>query len=145
MTKHGKRDSGTHRNAAPGHRREHDMSHGDGHPFKHKRAKGGKVEGEPEIGGVPEIGGKPEKAKDKPPLSGRRRGGGVEKKRKEHEKLKGGGKVHGKHPGHRLDRRARGGPVGKGPSPFSGADGPDMPYAHADIPSKSEGTGRDRT
>jgi len=29
-------------------------------------------------------------------------------------------------------------------SPFSGADGPDLDYAKADIPSGAEGKGRDR-
>ncbi|HVO24826.1 MAG TPA: hypothetical protein VMW56_14490 [Candidatus Margulisiibacteriota bacterium] len=129
-----------------GHHKGHHMGHmaKDGHPFKEHRARGGRTE--PEIGGIPEIGGHPEKAEDKPKLSGRKRGGGVEKKRKDHEKLKHGGKVHGKHPGHRLDRRARGGPVGKGKSPFSGADGPNLEYARGPGPeSKSRAVGRDKT
>ena len=119
----------------------------DGHPFKEHRARGGAMK-EPEIGGVPEIGGKPEKAEDKAPLSARRRGGKVkeenEKKERRHEKRKRGGKVHGKHPGHRLDKRARGGRMTPS-SPFSGADGADLSYAKGDIASKSEAVGRDKT
>lgn len=123
------------------HESHHDTKHGRGpheqlkHVVKH-RAKGGKVD--MELDGVPEIGGHPEKAEDRKPESGRKRGGKMEAKKRAK-----GGKVHGKHPGHRLDKRARGGRMTP-KSPLSGADGPDLGYAKADIPSGSEGEGRAR-
>ena len=130
------------------HEREHDRKAGpDRHPFKEHRARGGRMGKEPEIDGEPEIGGKPEKPEMPKVESGRKRGGRMGHK-EHHEKdalpkRKHGGKVKGKHPGHRLDRRARGGRMTP-QSPFSGADGPDLDYAKADIPSGAEGKGRDR-
>lgn len=124
--KHGKRD-GSHHDTKDGRKPEEHMKHVIG------RAKGGSV---PKIDGVPEIGGTPEKAEERTPESGRKRGGKMGHRAK-------GGKVHGKHPGHRLDKRARGGAMTP-KSPFSGADGPDLGYAKADIPSGSEGMGRDK-
>lgn len=102
-----------------GHKRS-EMHHGKHHG---KHSGGGKIGGEAEIGGHPE---KPEMTK---PQSGKKRGG----------------KVHGKHPGHRLDKRARGGRMMTPKSPFSGADGPDKDYAKGDLKAGSEGMGKDKT
>ncbi len=131
----------------------------------HRRARGGAVRDE-ELEGVPLIGGHPEHEKDLTNESGRKRGGKVEKRdhrarggretekermerereekrKEEHKKRKRGGKVHGKHPGHRLDKRARGGRMTP-KSPFSGADAPDLEYGKADVPSQPRGAGRER-
>lgn len=99
-----------------GHERHHEKEH-------EKRSGGGK------IGGVAEIGGHPEKPEMTKPQSGKKRGG----------------KVHGKHPGHRLDKRARGGRMTP-KSPFSGADGPDLGYAKSELGavSKTKGAGKDK-
>ena len=84
----------------------------------HKRARGGKIEGEPESGGHPI------KAKEKRP----------ERKR--------GGKVHGKHPGHRLDKRARGGRMTPS-APLSPAGNMSKQgYTSGEAPSKSRGEGK---
>lgn len=127
----------------------HDVKDGRGHDehmhhiLRHKRAKGGAVK-DMEIDGVPEIGGHPEKPMDLKDQSGRKRGGRMHgKKHEKHEKRKRGGKVHGKHPGHRLDKRARGGRMTP-KSPFSGADAPDLDYAKADVPMGSEGKGKQK-
>lgn len=90
-------------------------------------ARGGRAGGEEMIGGVPAIGGHPTKLKQPMSQSGH----------------KGGGKVHGHHARHRLDKKARGGRMTPS-SPLSGADAPDLPYAKAHMKSAGEGgKGRD--
>lgn len=83
------------------------------------KASGGKIDGEPESGGHPI------KLHEKPSASGHKRGG----------------KVHGKHAGHRLDKKARGGRMTPS-EPLSGADAPDLPYAKAHMKMTSHGQGK---
>lgn len=83
------------------------------------RAGGGKIDGEPESGGHPV------KLHEQKSESGHKRGG----------------KVHGKHAAHRLDKRARGGRMTPS-EPLSGADAPDLPYAKAHMTMKSHGAGK---
>lgn len=61
----------------------------------------------------------------------------------EHHKRKRGGPVEGKHPEHRLDKRARGGAMTP-KSPYSGADAPNLKYAHGDLAVDAHGKGKDR-
>lgn len=134
MKHHEKGDGKHHHDTKDGRKPEEHLKH------VMKRARGGKME----IEGVPEIGGHPEKAEERTPESGRNRGGAMKKKKDHEKRAKGGGIVRGKHPGHRLDKRARGGRMSP-KSPFSGADGPDLGYAKADLPSGSQGMGKDKT
>lgn len=106
------------------------MEHPGKHPVMgHKRASGGRLTEEYEEGGKPAPKTEPK------PQSGMKRGGA-------HRKA--GGKVHGKHPGHRLDKRARGGRMTP-KDPYSGADAKDLGYAKGDLKAGSEGAGKDRT
>ena len=120
-------------------RKDHEKKHeGEHHKGRHHRARGGEMK----IDGEPEIGGHPVKESEKPAQSGRKHGG----------------KVHGKHPGHRLDKRRRGGHVehkehhmerARGgrmtpKDPLSGADAPDLGYAKGNLSAGSEGEGKDK-
>lgn len=62
----------------------------------------------------------------------KKKGGKIERKR--------GGKVPGHATTHRLDKKARGGAA---KSPLSGADAPNMSYAHGNLKAGSEGQGKD--
>lgn len=91
------------------------------HSHMQSRAEGGRFARGGIIDGMPESGGKKTEIKEKPSQSGH----------------KSGGKVHGHHARHRLDKHARGGRMTP-KSPLSGADGPDLSYAKARMP---EGAG----
>lgn len=63
----------------------------------------------------------------------------IEKKHGGRVKRKAGGAVHGKKPHHRLDKRARGGAA---KSPMSGADAPNLSYAHGNLAVDDGGKGK---
>lgn len=55
------------------------------------------------------------------------------------KRARGGHVVHGKPPGMRLDKKARG---GSAKSPLSGADAPNLPYAHGSLGVDKGGHGK---
>lgn len=67
----------------------------------------------------------------------KKKGGKVARKR--------GGSVPGKEAAHRLDKRQRGGRIASPEHPLSGADAPNLGYAHGNLSAGSEGKGKDRT
>lgn len=95
---------------------------GKHHSHMQHRATGGRFARGGIIDGMPESGGHKEEIKEKASQSGHKKGG----------------KVHGHHARHRLDKRARGGRMTPS-SPLSGADGPDLGYAKSNM--KSAGMG----
>lgn len=94
---------------------------GKHHSHMQSRAEGGRFARGGIIDGIPESGGKKTHITQKPNQSGHKKGG----------------KVHGHHARHRLDKKARGGRMTPS-SPLSGADGSNLPYAKAHM---GEGAG----
>lgn len=66
----------------------------------------------------------------------------VTKKKGGRVERKSGGAVKGDAPKARLDKRARGGAA---KSPLSGANAPNLGYAHGNLKAGSQGQGKDRT